>query len=105
MITWAPCMQWLVVPTPRRPLSDLSRTSSAPRHFGRWPGKVKYSQTVGRGAVISNSIACTEMQHLDLKFVSHHGEFITHRQAMDINPVTQGFIRQREPIDIIGELH
>lgn len=25
--------------------------------------------------------ACSEMQHLDLKFVSHHGEFITHRMA------------------------
>jgi uncharacterized protein YndB with AHSA1/START domain len=25
--------------------------------------------------------ACSEMQRLDLKFVSHHGEFITHRMA------------------------
>jgi uncharacterized protein YndB with AHSA1/START domain len=25
--------------------------------------------------------ACSEMQHLDLKFVSHHGEFITHKMA------------------------
>src|SRR4051812_6085746 len=88
--------------------------------------------------------ACTEMQHLDLKFISHHGEFITHKmarreeiagrdiilihrllkngvserlrghayalysdaciQAMDIDPVTQGFISQRESIDIIGEV-
>src|SRR5258706_8115759 len=25
--------------------------------------------------------ACSEMQHLDLKFVSHHGEFIRHKMA------------------------
>ena len=56
MMAWAPCMQWLVVPTPRRPLSDDSRTSSAARHFGRWPGDVQYSHTVWRGAAMSNSI-------------------------------------------------
>src|SRR5216117_256230 len=56
MMAWAPCMQWLMVPTPRRPLCDISRTSSAPRHFGRWPGRMKYSHTVGRGAAMSNSI-------------------------------------------------
>src|SRR5437867_8314665 len=30
MMAWAPCMQWLIVPTPRRPLFDISRTSSGP---------------------------------------------------------------------------
>jgi uncharacterized protein YndB with AHSA1/START domain len=88
--------------------------------------------------------ACSEMQHLDLKFVSHHGDFISHRmagreevtgrdvilvhrllknrvnerlgghayalysdpciQAMNIDPVLQGFIDHRESIDIIGEV-
>ena len=45
-----------MVPTPRRPLCDVSRTSSAARHFGRRPGWVKCSHTVGRGAAMSNSI-------------------------------------------------
>ena len=51
-------MQWLTVPTPRRPPETDSRTSSAPRHFGRCPGTVKYSHTCGRRAAMSNSITC-----------------------------------------------
>src|SRR5215211_3195495 len=51
MIAWAPCMQWFVVPIPRRPPAVASRTSSAPRHFGCRSGMTKYSHTTGRAAV------------------------------------------------------
>ncbi len=88
--------------------------------------------------------ACRQMERLDLKFVSHHGEFVKQRmagreelagrdvilvhrllknavsdrlggrpyalfsdaciRAMDIDPVAQGLVEHREPIDIIGEV-
>ena len=38
MMAWGPCMQWLTVPTPRRPLCEVSRTSSARPPFRPQPG-------------------------------------------------------------------
>ena len=34
------------------------------RHFGRWPGRMKYSHTVGRGAAMSNSITIAALSRV-----------------------------------------
>ena len=56
MRTSDPCMQWLMVPAPRRGLSGSSSTPvTSACHIGRNAGSVMYDQTTSRGAAWTRS--------------------------------------------------